>query len=117
MIVYSLEKVVRVLQEISKKFVLTEMIELKRVKYVKAKQHYLVTLRDESQHIVPQEFINTYIESFGEKGGLSIAGHLRHPIDLEQSVSQESHSDTGEYWQGDMNDVIDYLHEKKEDKE
>ena len=114
MLKYPLEKVIGVLKEISKKFILTKTIEIKKIKFVKSKEYYLVILSDDSQHIITQELINTYIESFGEKGGLEIAGHLRHSVELEQSVFQGSESGTEEYWDGDMNDVIDYLHQKEE---
>jgi len=115
MIKYPLEKVIGVLREVSKKFILTEKIELKKIKFSKSKQYYLVTLRDDSQHIIPQEIINTYIENFGEKGGLEIAGHLRHDVELEQSAFDASAASNEDYWDGNINDVIDYLNEKKED--
>jgi len=72
------------------------LTELRKIKYIRSKQYYLVTLSDNSQHIVAQELINTYIESFGEKGGLEIAGHLRHSVELEQSAFQGSESATDE---------------------
>lgn len=117
MIAYPLEKVIGVLKEISKKFILTQSIELKKIKYIPSKQLYIVTDKEDTQHGIPQELINGYIESFGEKCGLEIAGNLRHSIELEQSIYSESGAGPEEFWNGDMNDVYDYLKQKEDDED
>jgi len=119
MIDYSLEMVVRVLKEVCKKFALTKDIHIREVKYDKEKLYYLITLNDNTQRILPQELINQYIESFSERGGLEIAGHLRHDIELEQSAfsGKGPGPDSDETWDGDVQDAIDYINEKEEKEE
>lgn len=116
MLKYPLEKVIAAIREVCTKFILTQSLELKRIKYIPSRQLYIITVADESQRSIPQELINMYIENFGEKGGLEIAGHLRHSIELEESIFERGGATSEEFWDGDMNDVIDYL-DQKEKKE
>jgi len=115
--IYSKEMITNSLKEICAKHEMTKDLVIKDVKYVEPKDYYLITLGDSSEHTVPRETINLYIESLGDKEDLTIAGLLLHDIEAEESVPEpeRNKSAEGDYWDGNMNDVIDYMRKKKPD--
>ncbi|MFH1791641.1 MAG: hypothetical protein ABH885_06650 [Candidatus Omnitrophota bacterium] len=114
MIKYSPEIVLKTINEISKKFYMTQHLSAKKVQYRADKDIYVVTLNDNTLHTIEHELINTYIESFGEKGGIDIAGLLIHDIELEESIHELDNRQSDDVWDGDMYDVEEYLRKKKE---
>ena len=114
MLTHNIHMVADTLKEICKRHERTKHIRLKRIKYLRAKAEYLVTLTDDSKHIVPKELINKYIESLGDKKGTEIAGHLLHPIDLEESILESGIPETSDAWEGDIEKVNEYLKDKEE---
>ena len=116
MITYKIEMIEEALKEICKKFTLTKNLQIKKIKLEKEDLQYRITLLDDSQHTVKQELLNQYIETFGDKGGLEIAGCLMHSIEQEESAFSSGDSDSDETWDGDIQDAIDYVNkQKKED--
>lgn len=112
MITYRLEMVENAIKEVCKKFEMTKSMTIKKIKYISKKKCYLVMLDDDSKHIIMKEFINKYIESFGTEGEREIARGLVHSIELEESAFQPGAPDLGDYWDGNIHDVIDYLDEQ-----
>ena len=109
--------VLSVLKEVCKKFEMSKNIVIKKVKYVRKKQYYIVTLADGSERVIKQELINRYIESLGEEGALEIAGFLVYSDELGYVEPPDWTPNTEDYWEGHIEDVIDYLEKKDETQE
>ena len=106
------------LQKISQEFEMTKSILIKKIIFNQEKEHYLITLEDNSQRIVDQELLNSYIESAGLKNSRKIAAALLHSIDLEQSVPEDYAINRGDdFWDGEVQDALDYLEEKNKGKD
>ncbi len=114
MLTHNIRMVADTLKEICERYEKTKNIRLKRIKYLRSKEEYLVTLTDDSKHIVPKEIINKYIESLGDRKGTEIAGHLLHSIDLEESILESGLPQTSDAWEGDIEKVNEYLKDKEE---
>ena len=115
MITYKIEMIAEALKEICRKFVLTRTVTLKHIEYVPAKNSYKIITQDGSKHIIEKKLINQYIESLGDKGGLEIAGLLLHSVELEESAFKKSSaSESEDFWDGDIQDALDYLNRKEE---
>lgn len=110
--IYSCKLVFESLNEICSKFKRTEKLKVKKVKWLLEGRKYQVTLKNGTIHLIDQQLIKDYIESFGENGGLTIAGHLMHDISLEESTQKTKQPEIDEYWEGSMEDVYDYLEKR-----
>ena len=115
MTTYNLQIVTDALKEISSQFIMTKGLEIKEVAYDSPEERYIVTISDGSRHFLDKELVNKYIESFGDKGSIEIAGALLHSIDLEESARSAIGEKRGDedFWDGDINDVTNYLEKKK----
>ncbi|MFC1593789.1 hypothetical protein ACFL38_00505 [Candidatus Omnitrophota bacterium] len=116
MITYNIAIIKKTLKEICEKFILTKTLVIKKLAFVVSEdsvEFYRVTFDDDTQHIVPKELMNQYIESLGDKAGLEIAGCLMHSIEQEESAYTGSSPETDDFWDGDVQDAIDYLNKKK----
>ncbi len=114
---YSLDLVIDTLREVCKKYTMTRDVVLKKIRYVPSGKYYLVTTADKNDHIIDEELLEKYVKSFGEKGGLEIAGNLMHSVELEQSAPPLGSDRSDEYWEGDLDEVKDYLKKKEEGRE
>ncbi|MDD5070202.1 MAG: hypothetical protein PHV17_05680 [Candidatus Omnitrophica bacterium] len=106
------------LEKVCQDFEMTKSLLIKKIVFNPEKEHYLITLNNNSQRIVDQELLNSYIESAGLKNSRQIAAALLHSIDLEQSVPQDYASNRGDdFWDGEVQDALDYLEEKNKGKD
>jgi hypothetical protein len=116
MINYDCKLVWEALNEICAKFEKTKNIKIKKVKKVSEKRAYQATLSNGTTHLIDQQLIKDYIESFGEKGSLKIAANLIHDTELEESARKQKQPEIDEYWEGSMKEVKEYLEKKERDK-
>lgn len=118
MYAYPIEIIKDSLQKVCGDFTMTKGLIIKTVSFYRDKEYYLVTLDDDSRHIVDQEVVNEYIESAGLKNTEKIAACLLHSIELEESVPEGHAIDRGDdFWDGDVRDALDYLEEKNKGKD
>jgi hypothetical protein len=117
MLNYSCKLVLETLNEICAKFEKTKNLKVKKVKFLSDKSKYQVILTNGSKHLINQALINKYIETFGEKNTLKIAGQLSHNPNLEESVNKQKKPEINEYWEGNMKDVNEYLRRRDQEKE
>ncbi len=117
MLNYDCKLVLEALNEICAKFEKTKKIRIKKVKRVSEKRGYQATLTNKTIHLIDQQLIKDYIESFGEKGGLKIAATLIHDTELEESTHRQKQPEINEYWEGSMEEVRKYLEKKERDKD
>ena len=113
--IYSIDFILNTIKDIMQKYEMTKNLIIKDIKHVSARKHYLITLSDGEERIIPRKLINTCIESLGDKGELEIAGRLVHPIDLEKDAPDGNvYTTTDDFWeQGDLRDVMDYIKKRK----
>lgn len=117
MMTYKITLIAQSLKEICRKFELTKTLVIKKIKHVRRNKEYVVTLSDSSRHIIEQTLMNKYIESLGDEAALQIAGHLLHSIEQEESAFISPPSNTDDYWEGDVQDAMDYFEKEQEKKE
>ena len=115
MIIYNIKMARKAIEEAAGLFEMTKSLHITNVKYRKAKQQYVVVLANGTKHLIDQEYINTYIESLGDKGGREIARALIHSIEQQESALNTGTSQSDEVWDGDFNDVTEYLQKKEKD--
>jgi len=115
MITYSEAMVRSTLSEICKKYTMTQNLVLQKIDYKASKELYIIITGDNSKHVISKELINGYIESLGDKGGLEIAALLLHPAELALSTEDNGMPNIDEYWEGNIQDINDYLDKKKKE--
>lgn len=110
--VYSCKLVLETLNEICRKFEQTKNLHVKKVKLTSDKNNYQATLTMGGTRLIEIELIKEYIESFGEKKALAIAGRLIHDNSLEESVHKPKQPEIDEYWNGDITEIDDYIRKR-----